>query len=369
MGLPEINITFTERAYSTIKRGSKGTVVLVLHHNAVNTKSKSADTSQDILQSVHTMYRFNDLDELGINLTDRQKQYIELAFLGADNPPEKVILLMRGTDESNYTKVFKTLDTMQFNYIAFPEMTSELNTIVSWVKSSDTPFIAVLGNSASDCEKIVNFTSEKILTTLSEEMFSTVEFTSRIAGLLAGTSLNKSATYKQLSEVQDFEKLNKTSMDTAINNGQFILYYDGEKTKVARGVTSFVSVDLEKGEQFKKVKLVEAMQLIKKDITTTCEDMYIGKYANTYANKCIIITAINNYFDELAKDGVLNPDSSNLCEINIELQRSYLKGIGIDVNSLSDDEIKRYDTGDKVFLSATISLLDAMEDITLDITI
>lgn len=369
MGLPEINITFSERAYSTIKRGSKGTVILVLHHNTPTTKSKTTDAPQDVLQSVHTMHRFNDLEDLGITLTDRQKQYIELAFLGADNPPEKVILLMKGTDEANYTKVFKTLDTMEFNYIAFPEVTNELNAIVSWVKSSDTDFIAVLSSSASDYEKIVNFTSENILTTISETAFTPVEFTSRIAGLLAGTALNKSATYKQLMEVKDFDKLDKTSMDTAINKGQFILYYDGEKTKVARGVNSLTTTTLEKGEQFKKVKLVEAMQLIKKDIITTCEDMYIGKYPNNYTNKCIIITAINNYFDELAREGVLNPDSLNLCEINIELQRRYLKNTGVDVNSLSDDEIKRHDTGDKVFLSANISLLDAMENITLDITI
>lgn len=142
-----------------------------------------------------------------------------------------------------------------------------------------------------------------------------------------------------------------------------------KKTKVARAVTSFTETDSEKGDSFKKVKLVEGMQMIEQDIKRTCEDAYIGKYTNTYNNKCILITAINSYFDELAKDNVLNSDSNNICEIDLESQRAYLKSKGVEVDNLSDDEIKKYDTDDKVFLQASITLLDAIEDITLDITI
>ena len=358
MGLPNISISFKELAVSTISRGSKGTVVLVLNH-----------TKEDAEQSIHTLYRFNDLNELDITLTSRQKLYIQLAFLGADNPPEKVILVMRGQADEDYSSVFNTLETLNFSYIAFPEGEEQLTNIEQWIRDSENIFIAILNQTRLNSEKVVNFASETIYTNLDEEPFTGFEFTSRIAGLLAGTKLNKSATYSTLSEVDAFEYLSKTDMDTAINNGKFILYYDGEKTKVARAVTSFTETDSEKGDSFKKIKLVEAMQMIKQDIKRTCEDTYIGKYTNTYSNKCILITAINSYFDELAKDNVLNPDSVNICEIDLESQRAYLKSKGVDVDSLSDEALKKYDTDDKVFLSANISLLDAIEDITLEITI
>lgn len=358
MGLPNVFISFKETAINSIKRGSKGTVVLVMHHTKTTEK-----------QSVHTLYRFNDLDNLNLTLTQKQTLYIQLAFLGADNPPQKVILVMRGQADTNYTKVFETLYTLKFNYIAFPEMTNELPAIQQWIRDTSNLFISVLANSNSDSERVVNFTTENILTNLYGTSLKTVEFTARIAGLLAGTNLNKSATFEKLSEVKDFTMLPKADMDTAIDNGEFILYFDGEKTKVARAVTSFTTVGAEKGEQFKKIKLVEAMQIIKQDIKMTCEDTYIGKYVNTYSNKCILISAINNYFDSLASEGVLNPDSTNSCYIDLESQRAYLKSKGVDVDALSNDEIKRYDTGDKVFLSAKISLLDAIEDITLNINI
>ena len=69
-------------------------------------------------------------------------------------------------------------------------------------------------------------------------------------------------------------------MDEAIDGGEFILYHDGEKVKVGRGVNSLQTTTADRGEQCKKIKIVEAMDLMKRDITTTMQDSYIGKYAN-----------------------------------------------------------------------------------------
>lgn len=61
-----------------------------------------------------------------------------------------------------------------------------------------------------------------------------------------------------------------------------------------------------KGDSFKKIKLVEDMDMIKTDIQSTIQDDYIGKYANSYDNKCLLITAINGYFKTLVSEGVMN---------------------------------------------------------------
>ena len=42
---------------------------------------------------------------------------------------------------------------------------------------------------------------------------------------------------------------------------------------------------------------------------------------------------------------------------------------GVDTSKLSEQEIKEANTGDKVFLQASIQILDAIEDINLNITI
>ena len=124
-----------------------------------------------------------------------------------------------------------------------------------------------------------------------------------------------------------------------------------------------------KGESFKKIKLVESMDMIKNDIQVTIQDSYIGKYANSYDNKCLLITAINSYFKTLANEGIIE---SGTTEIDITAQRTYLEGVGKDVTvnggtkkpaDLSDDEVKVANTGSHVFLRATVVLLDAIEDV------
>lgn len=80
-----------------------------------------------------------------------------------------------------------------------------------------------------------------------------------------------------------------------------------------------------KGDSFKKIKLVEDMDMIKTDIQSTIQDDYIGKYANSYDNKCLLITAINGYFKTLVSEGVIE---SGTAEVDIESQRTYLESSG-----------------------------------------
>lgn len=145
--------------------------------------------------------------------------------------------------------------------------------------------------------------------------------------------------------------------------------------KLDRAVTSFVTTTGTKGDSFKKIKLVECMDMIKTDIQSTVQDNYIGKYANSYNNKCLLITAINSYFKTLASEGVIE---SGAAEVDITAQRTYLEGLGKDVTingstkkleGLSDDEVKVANTGAHVFLRATVVLVDAIEDVDLVINV
>ena len=50
-------------------------------------------------------------------------------------------------------------------------------------------------------------------------------------------------------------------------------------------------------------------------------------------------------------------------------QEAYLQSVGTDTSKMSQQEIKEANTADKVFLEASIKILDAIEDISLNITI
>ena len=353
MSLPNVMINFKQTGASAIQRGERGIVALVLNGET---------------QEVHKLN--NIKDAAGIEqLTDKQKEYIQLAFMGYINPPKKVIIIFRGSEDEDYSKVQEVLESLKWDYLAIPEIESQdVANVVVWMTSLNKRCKVVLPHATTaDIEKVINFTTTNITTSIGD--YSTAEYTSRIAGLLAGTPMTISATFAPLKEVIGFDQLTKEQMDQAIGKGQLILCHDGEKAKIARGVNSFTTTTQDKGESFKKIKIVDAMHMIEDDIKKTCEDSYIGKYSNSYDNKCVLITAIQAYLDQLVLEGILDADFKNVVEIDVEQQRNYLKSVGVDMENMKELDIKKANTRDKVFLKSQIKILDAIEDIVLSVSI
>ena len=55
--------------------------------------------------------------------------------------------------------------------------------------------------------------------------------------------------------------------------------------------------------------------------------------------------------------------------VDIDENRKYLKGRGEDVDSMTEFEIKTANTGSFVYLTCTLKILDAIEDVVLPIRI
>lgn len=354
MGMPSVTISFTEKAITAVKRGERGIVALILKdENIPETNPATCLSSEDVPTT----------------LSKSSQEQIKLALMGYINAPKKVIAYVLGADAKDYTEALNVLKTVKFDYLVAPTASTDnmTNDIVLYVKAqrADGKLIkAVLPNVTGDHEGIINFATATVHA--NDKEYTTEQYCSRIAGIIAGTPINISCTYAPLAELTDCSRLTKEEMDAAVDAGKLIVWFDGEKVKIARGVNSLTTTTQDKGDSFKKIKIVEAMDMIATDIRTTAEDNYLGKYANIYDNKCLLISAIGNYFDQLKLDGVI---SAYTIGIDIEANRSYLKGKGIDIESMSDDEIKVADTGSFVFLKATVKILDAIEDIVLPITL
>ena len=120
-------------------------------------------------------------------------------------------------------------------------------------------------------------------------------------------------------------------------------------------------------DSFKKIKIVEIMDLIRTDITATAEDSYIGKYANTYDNKLLLVTAIRGYFMGLEQDQLVQPGYT--VDIDVSAQEQYLVARGVDTSEMTEQEIREADTGSHVFLLIRCKILDAIEDIDIQVEI
>ena len=362
---PSITIAFTEKGASAITRGERGIVALVL--KGTRQQSFKVTNISDIPTGV---------------LSEENEQYVKDALVGYSYAPKYVLVYIMQTAEDMakaYKDMLQFFENEKFTYMAIPTVKtdSKVQDIATWIKKqrSEHKLVkAILPEVAGDNEGVINWCSTLYRT--KEKLLTPEQGTARIAGLLAGTGFNVSGTYAPLQDFVDVNRLTKTEQDEAVGAGKLIAIWDGEKVKLNRAVTSLTTTTADKGDSFKKIKLVETMDMMEDDIRKTIEDNYIGNFSNSYDNKCLLITAVNAYFMSLVNDGLI---SVGQCQIDVDTQRQWLKAQGKKVvledgsekgiDDCTDEEIKRANTGSQVFLKAVVSLVDAIEDVNLKITV
>lgn len=357
MGLPKIIISLSKKASTLITRSSRGVVVLLLKD----------DTNKDFTTATYTSA--NDEGVSKENWSEANIDYINKAFLGS---PAKVICERVGatSGEETYTlaAALNRLATTKFNYLAMPAATGGDNTDISdWIKKQRAAkryCKAVLANCEANDFGIINFTTEGIM--VDTKSYSTAEYTARLAGIFAGLSLDRSATYFVLDEVTSIT--DSTDPDKDIESGKLILINDCEKIKIGRAVNSKKTLASGEIEDMKKIKITEAADMIQEDIGATFADEYVGKVGNSYDNKVALCAAINSYFKDITSEGVLYDKFDSSVSVDVVAQAAYLKSQGVDTSEMSDEEIKNHNTGSQVFISGNIQFQDAMEDLTLELS-
>lgn len=355
MGLPSITINFVEKAREVSMRAARGIVGIIL---------KDATVPED---NPVTVYKEKDIPA---TLSADNQEQIRLALVGNVNAPSKVAVYVLESAAEDYTDALAYFSTHKVTYLCAPtaETDTQATAVSTWVKTERAgrnKVKAVLPNTEGDTEGVINYTTETA-TMLDGTEHDTESFCARIAGLLAGTPIEQASTFSVLTDVSDSSDADRADIEERIDDGEFIIFNDGEKVKVARGVNSLTTVPDGKSDAWKKIKVVEAMDMIYDDLVKLVEDSYIGKYPNTYDNKCLVLSAVMDYFNELVLEGVL---SSASVSIDLEAVKDYLEEKGEHPESMTDEELKKADTDDKLFLTAEISILDAIEEVTLNIAV
>lgn len=353
IGLPQIIIDFKTSGLTAIQRSAKGIVALILRDDTDKSFTARVYDSVELVESQ--------------SWTAANLQFIKDSFLGT---PRRVIVFRQATTATDYNELLLVAKLMKWNWMAVPGIgAADVPTISTWIKScrenDKKTFKVVLPNSVSDHEGVVNFTTAGITTAV--RSYNTGEFCARIAGALAGLPLSRSCTYLEFPEVTAMTASVDPNAD--IDAGKLILINPDGIAKIGRGVNSLTTFTANKGEAFRKIRIVEGVDLIRDDIRGTFDKYYVGKIINSYENKQLFCAAVNAYFMELERQDVLDPEYDNNMDVSIDLTRIYLIGKGVDVSTMPDAKIKASNTGDDVFCRGKGKLLDAMEDAIFDIYI
>lgn len=387
LGMPSVNIAFIEAGIEAIQRSQRGIVALLLEEDADTVTKLLTDhigsDGKATIKAIKNPFTVYTTDDIPDELSDDNKDYITKALIGYVKSPYrvKVYLMDKVTDETNnasadkFADALKTLATDRWDYLAIPTIaTAQCESVATWLKTNrenkGKRSKVVLPGYAADYEGVINFSNTKIVT--ASKTYTGSQYTPRIAGLIAGTPLTISATYAPLSEVIDCDRYTEDENDEKVNNGEFFIWYDGEKFKMSRAMNSLVTTTQGKLEAYQTIKSVDIMDAIYDDIKKTAQDSYIGKYTNDYDNKQLLISAIMGYFKELEDGRLLQKDYSEV-DINVEKVKTYQLEHGLytkeELADMDDLAIKKLDTKKQVLLTAKIKILDAMEDIDLPINI
>lgn len=374
IGLPKINVEFKAAAETLIRNAGRGVVALIVRDSAVMRMDVVEMTSKEDVRQM-------------LSLSNDNKKFIEAAFLGYENPPKKVLVAVIGLKDTatgeggteageggtetgegdTAEEALEMLSAYDFDWIAgFPDGDEDdQQAIVDFVidarEERNAKYKAVVTIDADD-KAIVSFDADEIRTGRALGTLTAAQYTSRIAGLLATIPLDRSCTYAVLPEVVSVKRISVAEQETAIQNGKLILINDGDSVRIARGVTS---AQMTESEDDKKIKIVEAQDKITSDLRNAFKRNYVGRFANNYDNKCLVIAAIKEYFTQLENSGILQTGST--VGIDIAAQTAYLAEKGIAVSEMTEREIKEAPTGDEVFITASVKILDAMENFTMSI--
>lgn len=349
MGLPKINITFSSTASTAVLRSARGIVCLLLS----DTTAEEPITEYTSPLQVETAKWSKD-----------SIRYIKETLMSGCS---KVYAVRTSAQFDAETQAH--VDSIKWNWICSP-VTGVQTPLVTYIKAKNasTPGrkvkALVYNATAPNDDHVVNFTNVTV-TRIGGKAESGLTYTPRLAGVLAALPFTRSATYYNLEDLEAVSE--PKDADGDIDAGKFVLINDFGEPKIGADVTSLTD---EVSGKSKSICIVEAMDLILEDIYETFKRVYVGKFKNKYSNQALFVTAVNNYFKNLQKEDVLDPEFNNEAYIDIEAQRSAWidagKAEAVDWDEL---KIKKMSYRSKMFLAGNIKILDAIEDLDFSIAL
>jgi hypothetical protein len=252
----------------------------------------------------------------------------------------------------DYIDMRAAFDTRPFNVFVFDAEVSstEQDNTLTWMKNNKSegkPYTVVFGCvvTADDADPTVgDARSIRLLddyavnlisgVTIAGVTYNSAKYAPYIAGLIAGTPINKAITYAVVPVDDVTTRLTNTQTKTSLSKGSLVLTNDGEKVKVEQGLTTSV----------KKIRSQSARQAVLNDVTKTANDSYIGKIDNNADGQAALISAVKAYLETLERSNVLTEPA-----------------VGLDPQYAS--------VGDSVYLAISYDEVDSVERIFLTINV
>ena len=356
--LPKIEVTFKQLAASFVRRSERGIAVLILR-----------DATEG---SGESFFRFGDATQVPENeFTAANQQYIKDALSFG---PLRVSVVKVGAEGTLAQALAILVQKEQNGWITVCDGTSsDWTDLVSWIKArekEEKSWKAVCYDTTSpDCMHVVNFVNKTVTFADDRGAVGGGKYTPSLAGLLAACNVLRGATGYVCSNLTTVEE--PEDAETAVGSGKFVLVNEDDEVQVGVDVNSMTTVNgSTQTEDMKYIETVEAMDLIRDDITATFRKDYRGKYKNTTANQMLFLAVVNGYFRDLGDENVLDPTYDNTAAVDVTSQRNaWIDSGKAEAVDWDDGKVIATPYKRKVFLGGDVKILGSMTDLKFGVTL
>lgn len=356
--MPKIEITFQQLAATFVSRSERGIAVLILRDATAG--------------SGGSFFRFGDATQVPEDeFTAANQQYIKDALSFG---PLRVSVVKVGASGTLAQALAILVQKEQTGWITVCDGTSQDWTdLANWIKArakEQKSWKAVCYNTTPPDEMhVVNFATESVTFVDERGEQDGDTYTPSLVGLLAACNVQQGATGKVCSNLVTCKM--PEDPDATVGAGKFILINEDDQVKVGVDVNSLTTVNgTTQTEDMKYIETVEAMDLMRDDISSTFRQDYRGKYKNTTSNQMLFLAAVNGYFRDLGDENVLDPTYDNTAAVDVTSQRNAWIDTG-------KSEAAEWDDGTvistpykrTVFLGGDVKILGTMADLQFVVTL
>lgn len=304
---PGLYINYVTAAAAQIAGGARGTVAIpLLEYVGSSLPLPGQPTVEKTIYMVE-----NEVQAVTMFGADNVQSIL---FALAGGAKEVLVYTMPATPlAADYTEMRTKFDAYPFNVFVFDGefKASEQAAVKTWVAANRTDgkhFMAVIGGDATTDATPATGNTRTTLNSddyivnvinggpIGETTYSSSEYAPYVAGLIAGTAINRSTTYAPVTLEDVNRRMTNAEIRTALQAGSFVLVNDGARVKVEQGLTT----------SGKKIRAIRSRQAISTDITKTAADSYIGKIDNNADGQAALISAIKAYLETLEASNVLS---------------------------------------------------------------
>ena len=349
--LPKINIIFKELAQSFIARSERGIALLIVRD----------DTEGGNGYATYT-------DDAGLAkapYTAENKAYIQDALSFG---PARVGVAKVGTSNTLNDALALITANEKTGWITVADGSSDdWTALATWIKAQEAEAkswkAVVYKGKTPDSMHVVNLVNETVTFRDERGEKAGSAYTPSLVGLLAACNVIRGATYHLCPN------LAKTAVpdnpDTVVGAGQFVLINDDEDVRVAVDVNSLTTTNGETTtEDMKYIETVEALDLIRDDITRVFRTEYLGQYRNSLNNQMLFISAVDLYLSQLEKEEVLDPGNDNKAFIDVVSQRAMWVNNGKpEAATWNDATVRSNPYKRNVYLAGSIKIYGSMANL------